>query len=125
LTLTGRGHARRLQYVTGHARDGRMPEDIDWKALADAATTTAIYMPTRTLADLVGKALVEGLDPATPAIAVARATRPDQQALHAPIGELPRKLAAAELPGPVLVMLGKTIARADAGAVRAARQKRG
>jgi uroporphyrin-III C-methyltransferase/precorrin-2 dehydrogenase/sirohydrochlorin ferrochelatase len=125
LTLTGRGHARRLQYVTGHARDGRMPEDIDWKALADAATTTAIYMPTRTLADLVAKALAEGLDPATPAIAVARATRPDQQALHAAIGELPRKLAAANLPGPVLVMLGKTIARAEAGAVRAPRQKRG
>ena len=125
LTLTGRGHARRLQYVTGHARDGRMPDDIDWKALADAATTTAIYMPTRTLAELVTKALTEGLDPATPAIAVARATRPDQQVLHAAIGDLPRKLAAADLPGPVLVMLGRTIARADAGAVRAARQRRG
>ena len=125
LTLTGRGHARRLQYVTGHARDGRMPDDIDWKALADAATTTAIYMPTRTLAELVTKALTEGLDPATPAIAVARATRPDQQALHAAIGDLPRKLAAADLPGPVLVMLGKTIARADAGAARAARRRRG
>ena len=125
LTLTGRGHARRLQYVTGHARDGRMPDDIDWKALADAATTTAIYMPTRTLAELVTKALTEGLDPATPAIAVARATRPDQQVLHAAIGDLPRKLAAADLPGPVLVMLGRTIARADAGAVRAARRRRG
>ena len=125
LTLTGRGHARRLQYVTGHARDGRMPEDIDWKALADAATTTAIYMPTRTLADLVAKALAEGLDPATPAVAVARATRSDQQALHAPIGELPRKLAAADMPGPVLVMLGQTIARAEAGAGRAVRQQRG
>ena len=125
LTLTGRDHARRLQYITGHARDGRMPEDIDWKALADAATTTAIYMPTRTLADLVARALAEGLDPATPAIAVARATRPDQQTLHAAIGELPRRLAAASLPGPVLVMLGKTIARAEFGAVRAPRQKRG
>jgi uroporphyrin-III C-methyltransferase/precorrin-2 dehydrogenase/sirohydrochlorin ferrochelatase len=125
LTLTGRGHARRLQYVTGHARDGHLPDDIDWKALADTATTTAIYMPTRTLADLVGKALAEGLNPATPAIAVARATRPDQQAVHAPIGDLPRKLAAAELPGPVLVMLGRTIGRPDAGAVRAARRQRG
>ncbi len=125
LTLTGRGHARRLQYVTGHSRDGHLPEDIDWKALADAATTTAIYMPTRTLAELVAKALAEGLDPATPAIAVARATRPEQQSLHAAIGELPRRLAAANLPGPVLVMLGKTIARADAGATLAARRRRG
>jgi uroporphyrin-III C-methyltransferase / precorrin-2 dehydrogenase / sirohydrochlorin ferrochelatase len=125
LTLTGRGHARRLQYVTGHSRDGQLPQDIDWKSLADAATTTAIYMPTRTLAELVRKAVAEGLDPQTPAIAVARATRRDQQAIHAPVGELARKLMAAKLPGPVLVMLGTTIGRADAPENRAARQQHG
>jgi len=91
------GHARRLQYVTGHSRDGRLPENIDWKGLADAATTTAIYMPTRTLSELVTKAVAEGLDPATPAIAIARATRPDQQYVAAPIGELARKIATANL----------------------------
>jgi uroporphyrin-III C-methyltransferase/precorrin-2 dehydrogenase/sirohydrochlorin ferrochelatase len=125
LTLTGRGHARRLQYVTGHSRDGTLPEDIDWHSLADAATTTAIYMPTRTLAELVTKAIGEGLDPATPAIAVARATRPDQQAVHAPIGELPRELAATDLPGPVLVMLGRTIGRAESQENRDVRRQRG
>jgi len=128
LTLTGRGHARRLQYVTGHSRDGRLPENIDWKALADAATTTAIYMPTRTLSELVTKGVAEGLDPATPAIAIARATRPDQQAVHAPVGELARKIATANLPGPVLVMLGATIGRTASRTSRdahAARQQRG
>jgi len=127
LTLTGRGHARRLQYVTGHARDGKLPENIDWQALADAATTTAIYMPTRTLSELVTKAVAEGLDPATPAIAIARATRPDQQYVAAPIGELARKIATANLPGPVLVMLGTTIGRTESRKSRArgARQQRG
>jgi uroporphyrin-III C-methyltransferase/precorrin-2 dehydrogenase/sirohydrochlorin ferrochelatase len=125
LTLTGRGYARRLQYVTGHSRDGHLPEDIDWKALADAATTTAIYMPTRTLAELVAKAVAEGLDPQTPAIAVARATRPDQQSVHAAVGELPRRLAAAGLPGPVLVMLGRSIGRAEASEHRGVQRQRG
>jgi uroporphyrin-III C-methyltransferase/precorrin-2 dehydrogenase/sirohydrochlorin ferrochelatase len=125
LTLTGRGHARRLQYVTGHSRDGHLPEDIDWKALADAATTTAIYMPTRTLAELVAKAVAEGLDPQTPAIAVARATRPDQQSVHAAVGELPRRLAAAGRPGPVLVMLGRSIGPAEASEHRGVQRQRG
>jgi uroporphyrin-III C-methyltransferase/precorrin-2 dehydrogenase/sirohydrochlorin ferrochelatase len=125
LTLTGRGRARRLQYVTGHASDGKLPQDIDWKVLADTATTTAIYMPTRTLAELVAKAVAEGLDPATPAVAVARATRPDQQAIHAPIGALPRELAAAALPGPVLVMLGSTIGRAGFRENHDVRRRRG
>ena len=32
LPLTGRRQARRLQYVTGHAKDGGLPDDIDWQA---------------------------------------------------------------------------------------------
>jgi uroporphyrin-III C-methyltransferase/precorrin-2 dehydrogenase/sirohydrochlorin ferrochelatase len=109
LPLTDRKHARRLQYVTGHAHDGALPKDLDWQSLADPATTTAIYMPARTLTALVDKAVAEGLDPLTPAIAIARATRPDQQTVSAPIGELPERLAQAALPGPLLVMLGHVL----------------
>jgi uroporphyrin-III C-methyltransferase/precorrin-2 dehydrogenase/sirohydrochlorin ferrochelatase len=114
LPLTDRKHARRLQYVTGHARNGELPADLDWQSLADPATTTAIYMPVRTLAALVEKATAEGLDPRMPALAIARATRPDQAVIAAPIAELPRRLAEADLPGPVLVMIGNVIAKQDA-----------
>ena len=109
LPLTDRKHARRLQYVTGHAENGALPKDLDLRSLADPTTTTAIYMPTRTLAALVERAIAEGLDPYTPAIAIARATRPDQAVLAAPIAELPGRLAQAALPGPVLVMIGRVI----------------
>ena len=67
-------------------------------------------MPVKTLAALVAKATAQGLDPATPAIAIACATRPDQAVVAAPIGELPARLAQAALPGPVLVMLGRALA---------------
>jgi uroporphyrin-III C-methyltransferase/precorrin-2 dehydrogenase/sirohydrochlorin ferrochelatase len=120
LPLTDRKHARRLQYVTGHAKDGALPMDLDWQSLADPATTTAIYMPTKTLAALVAKAVEQGLDPLTPALAIARATRPDQAVVAAPIGELPARLAQAALPGPLLVMLGRVFSE-QAGAQNVAR----
>ena len=63
IALTDRKKARRLQYVTGHAKNGGVPADLDWKSLADPATTTAVFMPTRTLAALAEKAIAEGLDP--------------------------------------------------------------
>jgi uroporphyrin-III C-methyltransferase / precorrin-2 dehydrogenase / sirohydrochlorin ferrochelatase len=66
-------------------------------------------MPTRTLAALVERAIAEGLDPLTPALAIARATRPDQVVVTAPISELPARIAQAALPGPVLVMIGHVI----------------
>ncbi len=121
LPLTDRGHARRLQFVTAHAKDGALPEDIEWRSLADPATTTAIYMPVRTLAALVDKAVAEGLDPATPAVAIARATRPDQATVAAPIRELPARLAQAKLPGPVLVMIGQVLAEAESAGREPAR----
>src|SRR6187399_2230349 len=116
IALTDRKEARRLQYVTGHAKRGGLPADLDWKSLADPSTTTAVFMPTRTLAALAEKAIAEGLDPRTPALAISRATRPDQSVVTAPIAELPERLAQAGLPGPVLVMIGNTVTSAS-GAV--------
>jgi uroporphyrin-III C-methyltransferase/precorrin-2 dehydrogenase/sirohydrochlorin ferrochelatase len=55
IPLTDRKHARRLQFVTGHAKHGKLPDDLDWKSLADPAVTTAIYMPTRTLGGAGGQ----------------------------------------------------------------------
>ena len=111
LPLTDRDIARRLQYITGHGKNGTLPEDIDWRSLADQATTTAIYMPTRTLGALISRALAKGLDPLTPALAVTRATRPDQHVIEAAVGELPERIAEAELPGPILVILGRVCSR--------------
>jgi len=114
LSLTDRKHSRRLQYITGHAQSGRLPDDIDWRALSDPFTTTAVYMPVRTLGSLVARAIAEGLDPQTPAAAISRATRADQRVVRSAIADLPARLAEESLPGPVLVMLGLTLAHQHA-----------
>jgi uroporphyrin-III C-methyltransferase/precorrin-2 dehydrogenase/sirohydrochlorin ferrochelatase len=110
VSLTQRKTARRLQYVTGHGADGALPADIDWRSLADPAATTVVYMPVKTLGELAASAVIAGLDPATPAVAVARATRPDECRIVSSIAELPERLEAAGLPGPVVVMIGRAFA---------------
>jgi uroporphyrin-III C-methyltransferase/precorrin-2 dehydrogenase/sirohydrochlorin ferrochelatase len=77
-------------------------------------------MPVRTLSALVAKATAEGLDPQTPALAIANATRPNQAVVQAPIGDLPTRLAVAALSGPVLVMFGHVFG--DNAAARATTQ---
>ena len=110
VSLTQREVARRVQYVTGHGADGSLPDDIDWRSLADPAATSIIYMPVKTLGELAARAITAGLDPATPAIAVARATRRDEARIVSTIAELPERLVGAELNGPVVVMIGQTFA---------------
>jgi uroporphyrin-III C-methyltransferase/precorrin-2 dehydrogenase/sirohydrochlorin ferrochelatase len=108
--LTRRGEARRVQYITGHGRDGKLPNDIDWQSLADPAVTTVVYMPAKTLPELVAAAVKAGLDPATPAVAVERATRADERVIGATIADLPARLAEEPSPGPVVVMIGRVFA---------------
>jgi uroporphyrin-III C-methyltransferase/precorrin-2 dehydrogenase/sirohydrochlorin ferrochelatase len=52
----------------------------------------------------------KGLDPTTPAVAVARATRPDQQVIAGTIADLPQRLDAEPLGGPLIVMIGRVFA---------------
>ena len=112
VSLTRRGEARRVQYVTGHAAgsDGRRLPDIDWASLADPAVTTVVYMPRATLPELVARALERGLDPQTPAVAVERATRAEERVIAATAAALPARLEAAAPTGPVVVMIGRVFA---------------
>jgi uroporphyrin-III C-methyltransferase / precorrin-2 dehydrogenase / sirohydrochlorin ferrochelatase len=109
VSLTHRSHARRLQYITGHDRDGQLPADIDWTSVADPSATTVVYMPKKTLSELTGRALATGLDPTTPAVAVASATRAGEISISAPISEIAAKIDAAGLKGPVLVLIGRAL----------------
>ena len=110
VSLTRRGQARRVQYITGHGHDGKLPSDIDWTSIADPAVTTVVYMPAKTLPELVATAVRSGLDPATPAIAVERATRADERVIAATIAELPARLAAEPPSGPMVVLIGRVFA---------------
>ena len=109
ISLTHRAHARRLQYVTGHAANGKLPADIDWKSIADPAAVTAIYMPTRTFAEFSEQAQAAGLDAETPAIAIWNATRPEQTVLRLPLRELQQELPRRGESGPLLVLIGEAL----------------
>lgn len=113
-SLTERRHARRVQYVTGHGADGKLPRDIDWASIADRKATTVLYMPKKTLAEFVRKAIAGGLDPQTPAIAIASATLPDETHIGGRIADLPARAADLPAGAPALVVVG-WVAREAAG----------
>ena len=117
LSLTEREEARRVQFVTGHGADGRLPDDIDWRAIADPGATTAIYMPRRTLGGFARAALDHGLDPATPAVAVASVSCPEQSQVAGTVADIALRAEALPAGAPVIVILGR-VARHSASAER-------
>lgn len=109
VSLTERVHARRVQFVTGHGADGKLPTDLDWTALADPHATTVIYMPKKTLAAFARAAIAAGLDPATPALAVASVARAEQRHVTASIAALAAELPRLPAGAPVTVIVGQVV----------------
>lgn len=72
LSLTHRDAAHSLRFVTGHAKHGELDETLDWRGLADPATTLVVYMGGRTAPAIAARLIAEGLDAETP-VAVGHA----------------------------------------------------
>jgi uroporphyrin-III C-methyltransferase/precorrin-2 dehydrogenase/sirohydrochlorin ferrochelatase len=106
-SLTERREARRVQFVTAHGADGKLPQDIDWNAIADPVATTVLYMPRKTLSQFARQALEHGLDFNTPALAIASATLPHQAQIGGTIGNIARLSEALPAGAPVMIIIGR------------------
>ena len=113
-SLTERSAARRLQFVTAHAKDGRLPQDIDWRALADPGASTVVYMGVRTMPALVEKLLAHGLSPETPCALVEHATCADERQIRGTVADMPALARDADPKGPCLMLIGAVFAERGA-----------
>jgi len=88
-SLTDRRTSARVVVVTNHYAQGSQPsEKTDWQALAREDTTLVIYMPGRDFTSLRMELLAAELSPEIPAVAVSRATTPEQSHQFVTLGEL-------------------------------------
>jgi uroporphyrin-III C-methyltransferase/precorrin-2 dehydrogenase/sirohydrochlorin ferrochelatase len=109
-SLTQRGVARRLQYITGHDMTGDLPQSIDWSIVADPSTTTVVYMPRRTIGAFGAAAAKAGMNASTPAVIVVNATRPDERCVRTTMARIVEALEATATTDPTLVLVGHVFA---------------
>jgi uroporphyrin-III C-methyltransferase/precorrin-2 dehydrogenase/sirohydrochlorin ferrochelatase len=120
-SLTHRDGAHSVRFVTGHARNGELPRDLDWSGLADAGTTLAFYMGGRTAKEIALRLIEEGLPSSTPVVAVAGLTRSNEQRHAMTLDALSRTgLPSRALDQPVLIGIGAVFARCIHEQVQAA-----
>lgn len=116
--LTHRGEARRILFATARIENGVL-EIEGWGGGADAGTTIVLYMGREAVSAVAERLIALGRSPATPAIAVENAGRPNAQAIHAPLSDLGAAVGGAVLEGPVVVAIGEAVRAArslvDAG----------
>ena len=110
-SLTLRGLARKLVFVTAHARAGE-PLDIDWKSLADPEATLAVYMGKAAANEVSSQLRAGGLADATPAVLIENASLRDEMHIATRLDLLP--IAARALGnGPALLLIGEAMRLAE------------
>lgn len=106
LSLTHRDCAQSVRFITGHARDGKLPQNLDWAALADPATTHIYYMAGRTCSMLTEGLLAHGMSPKTPVVLATNVSRPDQVIMHSSLAGARNDIALIDLCQPVIIAIG-------------------
>ena len=111
IPLTHRDHAQSCTFITGHAKDGNIPQY--WQGLTKKGQTIVIYMGLSNLSK-ISKAYIEhGGEKNMPAAAIENGTRQDQRFITGTIETLPKLVANAALKSPTLIIIGGVVSLHD------------
>ncbi|ODA66168.1 Siroheme synthase [Methyloligella halotolerans] len=118
VSLTHRDLARSVRFVTGHSKSGGLPEDLDWRAVADPTASTIFYMGGRMAARIAERLLAEGLSPETPVAVASAVSRPDQRLSQGRLADLEKTVLEVDTTAPVIIGIGGVFGQ-SAGAAAA------
>lgn len=123
ISLSLRGLARRVQFVTAHARAGEAL-DLDWRALADPAATLAIYMGRAMAREIADQLMAQGLPGETPVMIAASISLPDEQLVHTRLDLLGLVAHSVAPDAPVLLLIGSAAQQGPVPRHRGLRDRR-
>jgi uroporphyrin-III C-methyltransferase len=111
IPMTHRATATAVTFVTGHNLSGKVPDNLDWAALANGAQVLIFYMALKHIDEIVARLLAAGCQPETPAALIADATTERQHIVETCLGDAPQ--AAAGMSPPALFVVGEVVRLRD------------
>jgi uroporphyrin-III C-methyltransferase len=93
-------------FLTGHDATGKMPANVNWRAIATASPVIVMYMAVKNLAEIADALMAGGRDGADPVTIVSHATLPQQSVAQTSLREVKTFLATNEVATPAIVVLG-------------------
>ena len=116
VSLTLRGLARQLTFVTAHARAGE-ELTLDWASLADPEATLAVYMGKAAAGTVATRLMAAGLARTTPVVMVENASLPEESIFHSRLDLLALAARTALGSGPALLLIGQAMLRQPAAMI--------
>ena len=111
IPLTLRGSARRVQFVTAHARAGEALT-LDWRSLADESATTVFYMGRQAAGEIAKRLMENGMRPDASVLLMSDVSLGSEMRLRVRLSEL--REAVHEFPPevPLIILVGEVTSAA-------------
>jgi uroporphyrin-III C-methyltransferase len=106
ISLTLRGLARGLTFVTAHARAGETLA-IDWAALVHSEATLAVYMGRSSAGEVARNLIGAGLSPETAVLVAVDVSLPGERLVRGRLSALPFLVEAVSDDSPTLLLIGE------------------
>ncbi|MFL2822985.1 MAG: uroporphyrinogen-III C-methyltransferase [Paracoccaceae bacterium] len=114
LPLTRRLEARRVQFITAHDIEGKLPDNLNIPALTDQNAVTVIFMGKKTFPKLSSILIKNGLPKDTTAILAQNISRHDQNFIYSDLASLPKLIKKTSInPGPGVIILGSIMPKSS------------
>jgi uroporphyrin-III C-methyltransferase len=108
-SLTLRGAARGITFVTAHLRAGE-PLKLDWPALARAEATLGIYMGRAAAPEIARQLIAAGRAPDTPVMVAVNVSLPDERLIRGTLATLGFLVQTISDDDPTLLLIGEAVA---------------
>jgi uroporphyrin-III C-methyltransferase/precorrin-2 dehydrogenase/sirohydrochlorin ferrochelatase len=117
VSLTHREMAQSVRFVTGCAKTGRLPDNLDWRGLTDPLTTTIFYMAGGTAGAIAAHLVEEGFSPDTPAVMVSNVSR-GNESWAGPVSKLGEASDTRDPSKPVIIGIGRVFGKSGLSSLR-------
>lgn len=110
VSLTHRDHAQAVSFVTGHSKQGKLPETIAYEDLIGENRSAVLYMGSKTATELTQSLLSKNVPGDLPVAVMQSVSRSEENIWTGPLHDLPTRCASLPNAGPILIGLGHVFA---------------
>lgn len=107
ISLTHRGLAQSVRFITGHSAQGE--SEPDWSKLVASRQTLVFYMGIANISQISQQLIAHGLSKATPAAVIERGTQPEQRTIAGRLDELAQLVTSHKVEAPALLIIGEVV----------------
>ncbi len=109
IPATHRGMTGVVSLVTGRGRDGRLPQSIDWDALALASPVIVFYMGLGTIGTIAERLMAAGRPPMTPVAIISDASTDRQSTITTTLARAARDVVRLGARAPAIIAVGEVV----------------